>query len=135
MATFTLRLIALRCMRAQEQNGDEIYLQIDGETVWAAAPFHMSQHLTSLTRMSEIDFEQGRRQTMNGWEPIPDFKPEAFGFAKTAPATIRLYEGDLFGDDFLGETVASERDAQGGRIQIALSLDGADYMLIYQVTV
>ncbi len=135
MATFTVRLIGLRCLRSQEMNGDEIYLQLDGETVWAAAPFHMSHHLNNLTRISEVDFEQGRRLTMHGWEPIPDFKPEALSFQRSAPTAIRLYEGDLFGDDFLGEIVATEGDAQGGHIQIALSQDGADYILIYQVTV
>ncbi len=134
MAVFSLHLIGLRCITAQEQSGDEIYIQIDGETVWAAAPFRMSQHPTSLTRMSEVNFEQGRCQTMNGWEPMPGFKREAFIFTRSTPARIRLYEGDLFGDDFLGEVVASERDAEGGHIQIAFTLQGAHYILVYQVT-
>ena len=135
MTSFTLRLIGIRCVTAQEANGDELTLQIDGETVWSAAPFHMSQHLSNLTRISEVDFEQGRRLTMNGWEAIPNFDAASMTFPNRESSTsIRLYEHDRFGDDFLGEVIAGTRDAGGGRIQIAFTQDGAHYILMYQVT-
>jgi hypothetical protein len=136
MSSYTVQLIALRCIQAQELDGDETYLNLNGVTVWQAGRFHMHHHPTRENQVSEFDFAGGRRHNQHGWEPLAPYNPKDYLFAKlTGESHFELWEDDfLKPDDWLGTTPISARDAGHGPISIAFVRAGAHYLLTYQVT-
>ena len=138
MATspFTLQLVSLRCLTAQEDDGDEIYVNVDDRTVWSVGTLRMTDRLSDDEQISEIDFVHGQVHTRNGWQAMQTFDGDDFRVAVTADyARLQLCERDmLLGDDLLGEAVITAADGERGKIQLAFTAEGAHYTLTYQVT-
>jgi hypothetical protein len=130
--SYTLRLLSLECMQAQELDGDEVYLTVDGTRVWSAGRYKMSSVLTTDDRCSQIDFAAGRVLTHVGWA---DVEQEPLVFTRQAePTVVQLWERDtLTSDDKLGETPISESDSGRGEISVLFTGDGGSYRLTYQV--
>lgn len=131
---YRLHVLGLRCVAAQEIDGDEIYLVVAERTIWSAGATTMSERPASTDQIDALNFVEGTKHTLNGWEPLPNFEADAFIVAANEPILIRLYERDLLlGDDLLGEAVVSEKDAAGGQIQLAFTGEAAHYMLTIRV--
>src|SRR5215213_4912969 len=75
---FTVRLEGLRCVSAQESDGDEIYLLVDGKQVWSVGTRRMTSEPSDGEQISEVDFLQGRWKSMHGWESMPNFIADEF---------------------------------------------------------
>jgi len=139
MATrpFTLQLVSLRCLTAQENDGDEIYVHVDGRTLWSVGTLRMSDRLNDDEQIDEVDFVHGQLHTRNGWQAMHTFEGDDFRIQVTADyAHLQLRERDmLLGDDLLGEAVVTAADAERGKIQLAFTAEGAHYTLTYEVTV
>ena len=134
---FTLRLEGLRCESAQESDGDEIYLLVDGKQVWSVGTRRMISDPSDAEQISEVDFTQGRWKSMNGWEPIPNFNAGEFVIqVQGAGARVEVKERDLLlGDDNIGGALVMAEDAGRGQIQLAFTGEGAHYLLTFRVTV
>lgn len=132
---YTLRLIRLECIQAQEFDGDEAYLTLDGRQIWAAGRVKMNQTLSRPHQCSEVDFASGQLLMAEGWVPMPSSADESFTFSGLEGETIlRLWDSDrLTSDDLLGETPIAERDSGRGHISVLFTRDGARYRLTYEV--
>jgi hypothetical protein len=132
---YTLRLLALECQQAQEFDGDEAYLTLNGKLVWSAGRDKMSHDLSHPHLCSEVDFVGGRKRTHDGWASISPFDPGAYIFTGlSGTAVVKLWDDDLLtSDDLLGETPISETDIGRGHISVLFTRDGARYRLTYQV--
>lgn len=139
MATrpFTLQLVSLRCLTAQENDGDEIYVVVDGRTLWSVGGLRMSDRLSDDTQINEVDFVHGQLHTRGGWQAMQTFDGDDFRVQVTGDyAHLQLRERDLLlGDDLLGEAVITASDAEGGKLQLAFTAEGAHYTLTVEVTV
>lgn len=133
--TYTLRLLGLECLQAQEFDGDEAYLTLDGVSIWEASSIKMSADLSKKASVSQVDFVEGRALTAEGWTALPDFKPQnAVLSGLSGQVMVQLWEADLLSsDDLLGETPISEVDSGGGTISVFFTNDGANYRLTYRV--
>ena len=133
---FTLQLVSLRCLTAQENDGDEIYMVVDDRTLWSVGTLRMSDQLSDDNQIDEVDFLHGQFHTRNGWQAMQTFDGDDFRVQVTGDyAHLQLRERDmLLGDDLLGEAVVTASDAERGKIQLAFTAEGAHYMLTYQVT-
>lgn len=134
-ATYVLHLIALECLRAQELDGDEIYLRLNGEEVWALDRHaHMSQNPEQARCYNIMDFASGRRQGAAGWEPIPSFAADSLSWSFSGEAVVEIYEADTFsGDDLIGRQHVTGKDADRGLITAHYEREGAHYALSYRV--
>lgn len=133
--TYTVRLHSLKCLSAQELDGDEVYLQFGGRQVWASDPERMLPHPVNAQQVSEYDFSAGRKHTQAGWALLAPYNPDDFVIrGQSGLMAFQLWEDELLGDDYLGKTPVSERDAGHGNISIAFNHNGAHYLLTYEVT-
>lgn len=132
---YTIKLIALECFRAEELDGDEIYLKLDNSIVWQAQPDRMSHVLDHADHVSEYDFAGGRKHTRDGWVPLMPFDPGAFAYAdRTGGSVLQLWDADvLTNDDLLGQTPVDSTQATGGNISVVFQRSGAHYRLTYRV--
>lgn len=132
---YTLRLVKLECTQSQEVGGDEAYLTLDGDKIWEAGRDKMSHDLSHANRSSEVDFENGRLLTHEGWVGMSVFDPNAYIFSGlSGTKVVQLWDDDLLtSDDLLGETPISEADIGRGNISVLFTRDGARYRLTYQV--
>lgn len=128
--SYTLRLLSLECMQAQELDGDETYLMLDGRQVWSAGDYKMSSTLTTADRCSVVDFAAGRVLTRSGWI---DVEQAALVFPGLAgEVLLQLWDSDaLTTDDLLGEAPISETDIGRGEISVLFTRDGGRYRLTY----
>lgn len=133
---FTLHLEGLRCVTAQEADGDEIYLMVDERQVWSVGTRRMTDQPADAEQISEVDFVNGRWRTLNGWESFPNFEAGEFVIpVQGEAARIELRERDLLlGDDVIGGANVMPEDAGRGQIQLAFTAEGAHYMLMYRVS-
>ena len=133
---FTLHLEGLRCVSAQEADGDEIYLLVDGNQVWSVGTRRMTNAPGDAEQISEVDFVQGRWKSINGWESIPNFNAGEFVIqVRGAGTRIHVKERDLLlGDDEIGGALVMAEDAGRGQIQLAFTGEGAHYLLMFRVT-
>ena len=133
--TYTLQLVSLECVQAQELNGDEAYLTLNGDKIWSADREKMSADLSHAHRCSTVDFASGRLLTNEGWIALLTSKRDAFRFSGlSGVAVLQLWDDDtLSRDDLLGETPISETDIGRGQISVVFTRDGARYRLTYQV--
>lgn len=130
--SYTLRLLSLECMQAQELDGDEVYLTVDGRQVWSAGRYKMSSVLTAVDRCRQVDFAGARVLTREGWVSVEQAALVFPGLAEDV--MVQLWEGDtLTSDDMLGETPISENDIGRGEISVLFTGDGANYRLTYRV--
>lgn len=118
--SYTLQLLRLECMRAQERGGDEPYLTLNNQRIWEIpAGKHMHHRPDKPNLVAAVDFEDTLIFTNLHGENI-----------------LRLFEADLLNpDDSLGMTPIAPVDAGGGVIQIVFDRDGAEYKLIYRVQI
>lgn len=132
---YTIRLVALECIKPQEIDGDELYLTLNGEKVWEARPDTMNNLLERDDSVSHYDFAEGRKLTSEGWMPIPGFQPEQVAFALDGGTmALELWDADTFTrDDLLGEAGIDASQASGGSISLVFQRLGAHYRLTYRV--
>jgi len=132
---YTIKLIRLECFEAQEIGGDEIYIKLNGEKVWEAAPDKMSAQSNHEGWVSQYDFAGGRKQTRLGWLPLTPYNAELFVFRnEEGGATLQLWDADrLTRDDLIGEATIDESQATGGNISVVMQGSGAHYRLTYRV--
>src|SRR5687768_15796137 len=111
MTPFTVRLQSLRCLVAQEADGDEIYITVNGRTVWSVGTMRMSATPMDADQVSEVDFVQGTKRTANGVEALPmEHMGDLVLAGQTEPVLVQLRERDmLLGDDLIGEAAITER--------------------------
>lgn len=137
--TYTLRLIKLKCLQAQEYDGDELYLKYNGHIVWKAGYLKMHESVEGDHIAHEISFAEGIKRTRHGWSSLTEFNPSLSDFtAESGISHLELWEADSLltgGDDYLGQTPISKADAEHGQITVAFQHDGAHYLLTYQVVV
>lgn len=133
---FTVQLVSLRCVTAQENDGDEIYINVDGRTLWSVGGLRMHQGLSDPQQVDEVDFVHGRLHGPDGWAAMQSFEAEHYRVTVNDERTqLRLMERDLLiGDDVLGEAFITASDAASNRITLAFTAQGAHYMLSYSVT-
>ncbi len=134
---YTIKLVGLDCFTAEELDGDEIYIKLNGEKVWEAHPDKMSHALAGEHQVSQYDFAQGRKHTQTGWLPLDSFRPEDFAFQnEDGTSTLQLWDADVgTRDDLLGETPIDASQASGGNISVVFRRSGAHYRLTYHVEV
>jgi hypothetical protein len=132
---YTIRLIALECLRSEELDGDEVYIKCNGAKIWEAAPDKMHSVIDHDEFVNHFDFAEGRKQTKTGWVALQPFKPEAFAVrAERADSVIQLWEADLLNpDELLGQTPVDASQASGGSISVVFQRLGANYRLTYRV--
>lgn len=132
---YTLRLLSLECMQAQELDGDEAYLTLNGQKVWSAGRDKMSQDITHPQRCSEVNFVDGRKRTHEGWIDMAEDETGTSVFSElSGQVLLQLWDDDLLtSDDLLGETPISETDIGRGNISVMFTRDGARYRMTYQV--
>jgi hypothetical protein len=104
-----LKLLELRCRETEDSGGDEAYLTVNGNKVWATEGIS-SGETASLRSVPIINFDK--------------------------KAVIALWDQDsgLFdSDDNLGKFVVSDKEAGQDERDFNFKKDGADYLLIYKV--
>lgn len=133
-STFTLQLISLRCIQAQEMDGDEIYIDVGGHTVWSVGTMRMMSTPRTAEDISEVDFVAGRIHTLTGWQPFPGFEPDHYRIPVDGEGIeVRILERDmLLGDDLIGDVIIPVTDTGKGAIQLAFTAEGAHYVFNYE---
>jgi hypothetical protein len=133
--TCVLHLMALECLLAQELDGDEMYLRLNGEKVWGVGRHeHMRQNPDKPNYYAAVNFTEGTRRGMNGPEPMPGFNANSLSWRFVDDAVIELFEADSFSsDDLIGRQQVSARDVGHGAITVHFERDGAKYALTYRV--
>jgi hypothetical protein len=134
---YTVELVSLRCVEAQELDGDHIHLKFNGQTVWSSNNHRMHPHPTSQEQIDRVDFVNGKQHGVNGWEVAASFSPADFVFRElTHDSEFQLWERDIRShEEVLGKSPVSVRDAGHGNIAIVFAGDAARYVLTYHVTV
>lgn len=133
--TYTIRLIALECLRAEELDGDEIFIKCNGVKVWAAHPDRMRAVIEDNNFVNHFDFAEGRKHTREGWLSLDPFSPDMFAIeVESGSAVLQLWEADtLTSDDLFGQTPVDASQASGGSISVMFQRLGANYRLTYRV--
>ena len=142
MGKYTLRLLSLRCVQSQEADGDEIYLNLNGETIfsWDRIDRKFYHRIKTDKHITAFDFRSCRFTTMQGDEPTEAYSPDNFIFQNMdAPMVFDLWESDeneLFrgDDDHLGHLAISEESIEAGEQLHIFPLDDVEYELRYIVT-
>ncbi len=136
MQTYTVHLLGLKCVQAQENVGDEIYITFKRDKIWQTWERKMHEKPQGV-QFDEFDFARGRLHDGEGWKKIEPFEPDDYIFRQqTREEFFEIWDADLFlGDDYLGRTPVSASDAAGGVIQAVCTRDGAYYTLTYRVEV
>lgn len=136
---FTLRLMLLECLEAQELNGDEVYIKLNGETIWTWQTTHERLHhdLERPHMFDKIDFAGARKHGKDGWQPAPEIDPNAYIFTDlTGEATLEVWDADvLTSDDLFGRKPVRALDGGHGDISVVFRRDGGHYRVTYQVQV
>ena len=132
--TYTVQLLGIKCIEAQENGGDEVKVKLNGLTVWESGRLKMHAHPTRDDQVSEFDFANGRRHDTGGWQMITPYNPQDFLFTdQYGDSYLELWEEDFLRDDFLGRSPITARDAAHGSISISFVRNGANYLLMYKV--
>lgn len=136
---YALQLISLSCNKAQERDGDEVFIRVDGQTIWSVKRvgrkmFHKPHRHNDI---DTFDFSGCRMHGKNGWQDTTAYTRDEFRFGGlTGPLELELWEEDLFlrgGNDFVGTVVVTP--AQAGQSMIRTVLDNGpfSYTLTYGV--
>ena len=134
---YTIRLVGLECFRAEEVDGDWIYIKLNGAKVWEAHPDKMLPAPEHDELVSHYDFAAARKLTRDGWIPLMPYQPEQFVLKDhTGASLLELWDADvLTSDDLLGQTPIDASQASGGNISVVFQRSGAHYRLTYKVEV
>jgi hypothetical protein len=135
--TYTIKLVGLECFRAEEVDGDEVYIKVNGAKVWEATPDKMLPVPEFEGIVSHYDFAGARKHTHDGWIPLMPYVPGHFVFKnQTGDSVLQLWDADVMtSDDLLGQTPIDETQASGGNISVVFQRLGAHYRLTYKVEV
>lgn len=141
-STYTLNLVLLECLQAQELDGDEPYLKMNDERIWSwdLAGRKMNDTLNAKAWTNAFDFRTGRFRTLEGWEDSANYDAGQFEFkALTGKTSIQLWEADehevLRGDDdFLGEMVLTIDNVRMGEQVAVFNQSDAMYQLTFRLT-
>jgi len=135
--TYTLQLVGLKCLEAQELDGDEIVLRLNGAPVWSSGRFKLHHRPAGEAQVDQFDFANGQRHGAAGWQMLMPYNPGDYLFKDlVGDSFFELWEADpLNRHDDLGRARVSAGDAGRGQISIVFAREGAQYMLIYRVSV
>jgi hypothetical protein len=133
---YKVTLLNLKCLVSQEDDGDEVYITLNGKKVWSVqgdCVMHQRPHKPH--QMKEIDFAAGRYLSPDGWQPLPDFDPASVVFrGLTGAGNFQVWDHDNFSrDDFFGKILFSENEAGHGHINGVAASDAAHYVVIFEV--
>ena len=134
--SYSLKIIALKCITAQEDDGDEIYITLNGETIWSVSgDYKMRDSRQQPHHIRQVDFVEGRYLLPDGWEPIPDFDAADYIIrGLNGSAHLDVWDADQFSrDDHFGKITFSENEAGRGPITGVAVGGGAHYVLTYEV--
>ncbi len=133
--SYTIHLLELECFKAQELDGDELYIRLNGNKVWESHPDKMSHILDRSVSVSHFDFAEGRKLTERGWLLLPSYQPDHYVFSgNQGEAVLQLWEADsLTRDDLFGQAPIDASQASGGKISVVFQRLGAHYRLTYKV--
>ncbi len=134
--TYTISLISLQCLVSQEDNGDEIYLTLNGEKIWSVPRrYAMHEQPNRPHHIKEVNFIAGSFLTQQGWQPMPDFEPIEYQFTGlSGKSEIQVWDQDNFSrDDYFGHMLITDSDAGRGHITGVAANDAARYVLTYEV--
>ncbi|MEQ8676087.1 MAG: hypothetical protein RLP44_31795 [Aggregatilineales bacterium] len=142
MGKYTLRLLSLRCEQSQEADGDEIYLNLNGDTIfsWEKIERKFYHKIKSDKHITAFDFRSCKFTTMQGDVPTAAYTPDDFIFKDMdAPIVFDLWESDrdeMFrgDDDHLGQLAISEESIEAGEQLYIFPLDDVEYEFRYIVT-
>ncbi|RMF77022.1 MAG: hypothetical protein D6737_18965 [Chloroflexi bacterium] len=137
----TIKLLSLKCVEAQAFRGDEVYLKLNGETIWAIQNYKrcMKNKLTKPHFIDEFDFANGRMKSRAGWEEVPGHNPNDYVFNDlTESVKLELWDHEhaLFlpdHEDFLGANIVPQTDDEEGTVVVMFSLNAACYRLTYEL--
>lgn len=135
----TLKLISITCQQAQERDGDETYLRVDGQTVWSVLRVgrKMQNPPTRLNEIETFDFSECKMLGKNGWQTTTEYSPDDFEFSGlTGPVTVELWEADSFlrgGDDYLGKVIISPAQSGQGILKAVFYADNTSYVFAYEM--
>ena len=132
---YSIKLVGLECLKAEELGGDEIYIKLNDEKVWESNPDKLGAHFEGSDWVSQYDFTGGRKLTRLGWVALTPYNSEDYVFKDQAGGSVlQLWETDtLTRDDLLGQTPIDASQASGGNISVMFQRLGADYRLTYKV--
>ncbi len=141
-SSYTLNLILLECLQAQEFDGDEPYLKLNGESIWSWDLVGRKMHdtLNAKAWTNAFDFRTGKFRTLEGWEASANYDPGQFDFnGLTGKTSVELWEADehevLRGDDdFLGEMILTIDNARMGEQVAVFNQSDAMYQLTFRLT-
>jgi hypothetical protein len=134
--SYTVRLISLKCITSQEDDGDEVYLTLNGEKIWSVTgDYKMRDTRQHKHHIREVDFVDGRYLVRDGWESIADFQAEAYTIGGlSGPSHLDVWDADQFSrDDHFGKLTFSENEIGHGHISGVAANAGAHYVLVYEV--
>ena len=136
--TFTLKLLLLECFQAQELNGDEIYIKLDGRVIWTWKTNHdrFSHDISRPHTIDQFDFANGRKHGADGWQDA-GIEPQAFVFnSLSGSAVLEVWDADtLMRDDLIGRAPVRATDGGHGAIAVVIQGEGAYYRLTYEVII
>jgi hypothetical protein len=132
---FSIHLLRLECLGAQEVDGDETYMKVNSVVTWRSAPDKMHHVPEFDNHVAEYDFVEGRKRSHNGWVAMTPFDASAFVLRDCqGTVTVEIWDADtLTGDDSFGATPIDSTQAAGGEISVMFQRDGANYRLTYRV--
>ncbi len=132
---YTMQLLSLECIEAQELDGDEIYITLNRQTLWKAHPEKMINKPTHKRQVRSYDFANGRKLMADGWHADPALQLGALPLpVQDGEVHLQVWDKDfLTSDDLLGDAVISARDAGRGMIMVVFERDGGHYNLTYRV--
>ncbi len=136
---YVLQFGTLTCVHAQERNGDEVFIRLDGQTVWAVerAGRKMNHKPNRANEVSVFDFRECKMMGRDGWQTTDEYTLEDFRVTGlTGPLKLELWEEDNFlrgGDDFLGSVTLSPSQAGQGEQEAVIYSNGAHYIFKYEV--
>lgn len=141
--TYTVRLIALLCNLAQEVNGDEIFMKVNGETIfnWEDIKLRFSEDISKKGRINGFNFRDCTASTEHGWVKVDTYQPEQFIFTNVNEGPeIELWESDKgrlipSDDDLLGTLKIGAQEANvDAEITVPFVEKGGNYSLKFTVT-
>lgn len=136
---YALQLISLSCNRAQERDGDEVFIRLDDQTIWRVTQVgrKMRQDPQRPNEIDTFDFSSCRMHGKDGWQSTDKYDKSEFRLGGlTGPIELELWEADLFfrgGDDFFGRVTITPAQAGQNMIRTVLETAQASYTLTYGV--
>ena len=134
-----LQLVSITCKQSQERDGDELFIRVDGQTIWSIQKAGRKMHHEPRRNreVSVFDFKNCQMRHTDGWRPTDKYEPADFRFhGLTGPIEIEVWEEDkLFrgGNDLFGKVLISAARAGQGVVEAVLQAGKAVYVLAYEV--